>query len=73
MIDRVVTCLTIENVVTIDYWRLIPEFCQQPVAIHSISWDTGGESVKLSSFAKKEICRDLFEVAKEYDQQPIPY
>ncbi len=73
MIDRVVTCLETKNVVTIDYWRLIPEFCQQPVAITSISWDTGGTFVNFSTFAKKEICHNLFEVAKEYDQKPIPY
>ena len=73
MIDRVVTCLDIENVVTIDYMRLIPVFCQQPVAITSIGWDTGGTFVNFSAFAKKEVCHNLFEVAKEYDQQPVPY
>ena len=73
MIDRVVTCLGIGRTVAIDSMRLIPEFCQQPVAITSIRWDIRGTFANFSTFAKKEICHNLFEVAKEYDQKPVPY
>lgn len=72
IIDKAITCLTTKNVVNIDYMRLVPEFCQGAVAITSVGLDTRGEFVNLRSFAQKDVCRGLFDVAKEFDQRQIP-
>jgi hypothetical protein len=71
IITRVPECLSIHNVINLDYMALITEFSQHGAVVGAVSGDRNDDYLQLKIFATRDISHRIFSMASELEGRRI--